>query len=269
MPADLSALLADLAAETAALRTLTDPLDADPLDEGCWRLDTPAAGWTIADQVGHLAHFDDVAVLSAIDPDTFRAEAARIEAAGGIDPDAIAASYRHLAPADVRAWFDRARPGLLAVFAGLDPRLRVPWFGPDMSVASALTARLMETWAHGQDIADTLGVTRPATDRLAHVAHIGVGARAYSFAANGRPAPTVPVRMNLVLPSGRPWSSGPEDATDRIAGSAEDFCLVITQRRHRDDTGLVVVGAAADEWLTIGQAYAGKPGTGRKPGQFT
>jgi uncharacterized protein (TIGR03084 family) len=146
--------------------------------------------------------------------------------------------------------------------------MRVPWFGPDMSVASALTARIMETWAHGQDIADTLGVTREATDRLAHVAHIGVGARAYSFVANGRPAPTVGVRVDLVLPSGRPWSAGPADAADRIAGSAVDFCLVVTQRRHRDDTGLVVTGPAADEWMAIGQAFAGKPGAGRKPGQF-
>jgi uncharacterized protein (TIGR03084 family) len=263
MPADLTALIADLAAETVALRAMTDPLD----DAG-WRRDTPAAGWTIADQVGHLAHFDDVAVLSAIDPDTFRAAAARAGADGGIDPDRIAESYRHLGPAEVRAWFDRARPGLIEVFTRLDPAMRVPWFGPDMGVASALTARLMETWAHGQDIADALGVTREPTDRLAHVAHLGVGARAYSFVANGRPAPVVPVRIDLVLPSGRAWSAGPPDAANRVSGSAWDFCLVITQRRHRDDTDLVVAGPAAEEWIAIGQAFAGKPGTGRKPGQF-
>jgi uncharacterized protein (TIGR03084 family) len=263
MPADLTALIADLAAETAALRAMTDPLD----DAG-WRRDTPAAGWTVADQVGHLAHFDDAAVLSATDPDTFRAEAARVEAAGGIDPDRIAERYRHRPPAEVRAWFARARPRLLEVFAGLDLRMRMPWFGPDMSVASAVTARLMETWAHGQDIADTLGVVRSATDRLAHIAHLGVAARAYSFAANGRPAPTVPVRIDLVLPSGRPWSAGPDGAADRVSGSAVDFCLVITQRRHRDDTDLMVTGPAAQEWIAIGQAFAGKPGSGRKPGQF-
>jgi uncharacterized protein (TIGR03084 family) len=263
VPADLTALLADLADETVALRALTDPLD----DEG-WRRDTPATGWTIADQVGHLAHFDDVAVLSAIDPETFRTEVARVAAAGGVDPDAIVASYRHLTPPEIKAWFARARPGLLEVFTRLDPAMRVPWFGPDMSVASALTARLMETWAHGQDIADALGVTRAATDRLAHIAHIGVGARAFSFMANGRPAPALPVRIDLILPSGRAWSSGPAEAVDRVSGRALDFCLVITQRRHRGDTDLVITGPDAEEWIAIGQAFAGKPGAGRKPGQF-
>jgi uncharacterized protein (TIGR03084 family) len=254
MPVDLAALLDDLAAETASLRAMTDPLpDAE------WARATPAPGWTIADTVGHLAYFDDAAVRAVTTPEDFRAERA---AAGDVDPDAIAEEYRHLGPAAVRCWFGESRAALLEAFATLDPALRVPWFGPDLSVASAVTARLMETWAHGEDIADTLGVRRAPTDRLRHVAHLGVGARAFSFAVHGRPAPPAPVRVEL---DGGRFAWGPADAADRVTGSLLDFCLLVTQRRHRDDTDLVATGAAADEWMGIAQAFAGAPGTGRPP----
>jgi uncharacterized protein (TIGR03084 family) len=135
-----------------------------------------------------------------------------------------------------------------------------------MSAASSLTARLMETWAHTQDIADTLGVTREPTGRLRHVAHIGVGARAFSYAVHGKPAPSAPVRVELTgPPSGATWAWGPEDAGDRITGPALDFCLLVTQRRHRDDVALTIEGPAATEWMAIAQAFAGTAGTGRAP----
>jgi len=95
---------------------------------------------------------------------------------------------------------------LLDTFSGLDPTLRLPWFGPAMSAASSLTARIMETWAHTQDIADALGVTRKATPRLRHVAHIGVGARAFSYAVHGKTPPAAPVRVELTGPDGAPWT---------------------------------------------------------------
>ena len=120
----------------------------------------------------------------------------------------------------------------------VDPRARVPWYGPAMGARSFITARLMETWAHGQDVADALGVERTPTDRLRHVAHIGVGARAFSYLANGREPSQAPVRVELVAPSGDTWSWGPEDAADRVTGPALGFCLLVTQRRHRDDVGL-------------------------------
>jgi uncharacterized protein (TIGR03084 family) len=252
MPVDLKALVRDLAEETAALRAMTDPLAP-----AGWSRETPSPGWTIADTVGHLAYFDDSAVSTATTPDAFRAARG---AAGDVDPDAIARRYRHLGPAAISSWFATSRTRLLDVFAGLDPALRVPWYGPDLSVASAVTARLMETWAHGEDIADTLGVTRAPTDRLRHVAHLGVGARAFSFALRGRPAPAAPIRVEL---DGGRFTWGQAGAADRITGSLLDFCLLVTQRRHRDDTGLVVAGAAADEWMDIAQAFAGAPGTGR------
>ena len=264
MTVSMQALADDLVAESAALRTLLVPLD-----EPGWRRDTPAAGWTVLDQVTHLAHFDDVAVRSATEPEVFRAELERVLADGGIDPDSIAQGYRSRSGAEVFDWFDASRGRLVEVFRGLDPSLRVPWFGPPMSAASSLTARIMETWAHGQDVADALGAVREPTDRLRHVAHIGVGARGYSYVVHGREVSTTPVRVELVAPSGAVWSWGAPDATDRVTGGALDFCLAVTQRRHRDDTALEISGPAAQEWMAIAQAFAGAAGTGRRAGGFS
>jgi uncharacterized protein (TIGR03084 family) len=254
----MAALAADLAAESVVTRALV----AD-LDETGWYTPTPAVGWNIKDQISHLAYFDEVAVRSAVRPDDFRAGLAA--APDGVNPDAIAARYRDRAGAQTLAWFDAARAELLETFTSLDPTARLPWFGPAMSAASSLTARLMETWAHTQDIADVLGVTREPTARLRHVAHIGVGARAFSYAARGQAMPGTPVRVELTAPDGTAWTWGPADAQDRVSGTALDFCLLVTQRRHRDDLALAVDGPAAHQWMAIAQAFAGPPGPGRKP----
>jgi uncharacterized protein (TIGR03084 family) len=260
MPVDMAALAADLAAESAVTRNLVARLD-----EPGWHTPTPAAGWDIADQIGHLAYFDEVAVRAAIRPDEFRAELAA--APESVDPDTIAARYRDRTGAQTLAWFEGARAGLLQTFTQLDPRQRLPWFGPPMSAASSLTARIMETWAHTQDIADALGVTREPTHRLRHVAHIGVGARAFSYVIHGQTPPDTPVRVELTAPDGTAWTWGPDDADDRVAGTALDFCLLVTQRRHRDDVALTVQGPAAKQWMAIAQAFAGPPGPGRPPAQ--
>jgi uncharacterized protein (TIGR03084 family) len=258
MPVDVAALAADLTAESAVTRALVAGLD-----EPGWRTPTPAAGWDIADQVSHLAYFDEVAVRAAVRPDEFRAELAT--GLDHFDPDAIAARFRVLTGTELLAWFDTARTGLLETFSTIDPQLRLPWFGPAMSAASSLTARFMETWAHSQDIADALGVTREPTARLRHVAHIGVGARAFSYAAHGKTPPPEPVRVELTAPDGTVWTWGQPDAENRVTGTALDFCLLVTQRRHRDDLDLTVDGEAAQDWIDIAQAFAGPPGPGRRP----
>jgi uncharacterized protein (TIGR03084 family) len=157
---------------------------------------------------------------------------------------------------------------LLEALRPLDPKARLPWYGPSMGATSFATARLMETWAHGQDVVDALGLTRPATARLRHVAHIGVRARPFAYATRARDLPAVDVRVELTAPDGDVWTWGEAAVADRIVGPALDFCLVVTQRRHPDDTALVATGAAATEWLAIAQAFAGPPGPGRAPGQF-
>ncbi len=258
----MAGLADDLAAESAELRGLLAPLT-----EPDWRRGTPAVGWTIADQVSHLAYFDDAAVLSATDPDGFRAELERLVGDCAVSPDDIAERYRGMPGAQLLGWFDESRARLIEEFRRIDPALRVPWFGPPMSAASALTARIMETWAHGQDVADTVGVWREPTDRLRHVAHLGIGALPFSYLLHGKQPPQAPIRVELVAPGGAAWTWGPDDAADRVTGPALDFCLVLTQRRHRDDTTLVITGPVAAEWMSIAQAFAGAAGTGRAPGQ--
>jgi len=125
------------------------------------------------------------------------------------------------------------------------------------------TGRLMETWAHGQAIADTLRVTRAPTDRLRHVVRIGVRARDFAFSVHQLPAPAEEFRVEVRSPGGELWTYGPEDAVQRVTGPALDFCLLVTRRAHRADLAVHAEGPDADRWLDIAQAFAGPPGTGR------
>jgi uncharacterized protein (TIGR03084 family) len=168
-------------------------------------------------------------------------------------------------PGALLDWFRSSRARLVKDFATLSPKARISWFGPDMSILSAVTARLMETWAHGQDVADALGLEYPQSDRLRHIADLGVKTLGFSFTNRGLKAPDVPVRVRLIAPDGSELSWGPEDAVNSVSGPVVDFCLVVTQRRHRDDSALLTEGPVADEWMSIAQAYAGKPGPGRMP----
>jgi uncharacterized protein (TIGR03084 family) len=153
---------------------------------------------------------------------------------------------------------------MLAAMLAVSPSLRVPWYGPDFSVASALTGRIMETWAHGQDVYDAVGAAHQPTAALFDVARLCARTRPNSYAAHGRVAPDHDVVVELVAPDGATWTFG-DPADERIAGRAVEFCLVATQRRHLADTALVATGPAAREWLEIAQAFAGPPGSGRAP----
>lgn len=258
--ADPTAVLTDLAEEGDALDVLVRGLP----DAG-WTTPTPAPGWTIAHQIGHLAWADDIARLAATDPASFDAavQAAVAEWDGYVDREAAARADRP--PAELLAGWRRARKALSAALAAVPDATKVPWFGPPMSATSMATARLMETWAHGQDIVDALGIDRLPTDRLRHVAHIGVRTRDFAYVVNDRTPPTEPFRVELVSPLGDLWAWGPEDTAQQIAGPALDFCLLVTQRRHRDDLAVVAIGSDADAWLSIAQAFAGPPGDGRPP----
>src|SRR5438270_8404544 len=152
-------LCEDLVAETADLEALVVPLDASG-----WATPTPAEGWDVKDQVGHLAYFDDRAHESMTDPDAFIAHRADVLSHPDF-PDRIAAESRRFDGRDTLAWFRRARAALVDAARTTDPSRRVPWYGPDMSVASSITARIMETWAHGQDVADAFNMERKPTDR--------------------------------------------------------------------------------------------------------
>jgi uncharacterized protein (TIGR03084 family) len=256
----------DLAAEHAALDAVVSGLD-----EAAWRAATPADGWTIADSISHLWFFDQRARW-AVSPDTvpqFLADAEQMLGAArkqGIDPSVEVG--RAITAAELLANWRTDRGLLLDAGRRSEPSARIPWYGPAMSARSFLTARLMETWAHGQDIRDALGLAPEVTMRLRHIAHIGVHARPFAFMTNGRPKPEVDVRVELVAPDGSIWAWGDDGAPDRVTGTAIDFCLLVTQRRHVSDTGLDASGPAAAEWLSIAQAFAGPPGAGRAPGSF-
>ncbi|ASW58057.1 TIGR03084 family protein [Plantactinospora sp. KBS50] len=258
---DLEPLLADLAAESAELDALVAALPADR-----WSLPTPAPGWSIAHQIAHLTWTDHVARLAATDPDAFFASISR----AATDPDGFVdrGAEEFLAPpAELLERWRATRSALAAALTAVPAGERMPWYGTRMSAASMATARIMETWAHGQDVADTLGVTRAPTDRLRHVAYLGTRTLGHSFAAHGRPLPDVPVRVELTGPdpAAPAWAWGPADAADRVTGPALDFCLLVTRRRHRADLALAATGPVADAWLDIAQAFAGPPGAGREP----
>lgn len=245
----------DLAAEHAALDAVLDAADD-------WDAPTPADGWSIRDTVSHLWFFDQRALLALTDPDAFAADAAVLLERG---IDASVEPGRAITPQELHAAWRRDRAALIEHATGVDPSSRVPWYGPAMGARSFITARLMETWAHGQDVVDVVGVDRPATARLRHVAHIGVRARPFSYAVNGREAPSTDVHVVLDTPGGDRWEWGDPESPDRVVGPALDFCLVVTQRRHLHDTSLVVEGPVASEWMSIAQAFAGPPGNGRAP----
>jgi uncharacterized protein (TIGR03084 family) len=253
---DLAELLTDLGAESADLEAMVTGAD--------WATPTPAEGWTIAHQISHLAWTDEVAICAATDPDAFGAILAEALRDTTALVDRTAAEGLAPVPEMLVRW-QRGRQALSTALRATPPKAKIVWFGPPMSPAMMVTARLMETFAHGQDIADALGVTREPTARLRHVAYIGFRTLGFGFAAHGRPVPDEPVRVELTAPDGTVWGYGPADATNRLTGPALDFCLLVTQRRHRDDLALTATGAVAREWLEVAQAFAGPPGSGRKP----
>jgi uncharacterized protein (TIGR03084 family) len=251
-------MVADLRAESDDLDALVADLPPDR-----WATPTPAPGWTIAHQIAHLLWTDRVALTSVTDEPGFAA----VLAEAGKDPagfvDAAAEELAGTPPESLLADWRQTRTDLHDALLGVAEGRKLPWFGPPMSAPSMATARLMETWAHGLDVADALGVQRPATGRLRSIAHIGVRTRDFAFTIHGLVPPSDPFRVELRAPDGSMWEWGPQDAAQRVTGSAADFCMLVTQRRPRAELDVTAVGDDAERWLTIAQAFAGPPGPGR------
>jgi uncharacterized protein (TIGR03084 family) len=246
-------LLADLEAEQTAL----DEVVRD-LDDAGWATSTPAAGWDVRDGIAHLAVSEELAGTALTDEAGFEARLAALVADLEATQAALEDRGRRMPGASVLTLWRDARAATLDALRDRDARDRVPWIAGPMSATSFATARLMETWAHGEDVRAGLGVPTAVTERLRHVAELGVRTRPFAYAVRGLTVPDASVRVELDGPDGARWVWGGE-GSDLVRGTALDFCRVVTQRRHPDDTALEIRGAAAREWMSIAQAFAGPP----------
>ena len=251
-------LVDDLAAESAALDDLVGPLTPQR-----WATQTPAPGWTIAHQIGHLLWTDRLSLTSIVDEPGFQV----LLAEAGTNPsgfvDAAAEELAATPPAQLLSDWRSTRPKLHRALREVPDGRKLLWFGPPMSAASMATARLMETWAHGLDVADALGAPPSATARLKSIAHLGVRTRNFAYSVHGQTPPAEEFRVELTAPDGGLWSWGPDAAAQKVSGPALDFCYLVTQRRPRATLALTAQGADAEHWLGIAQAFAGPPGGGR------
>lgn len=260
---DVGDVLEDLIAEQHELDRIIAGID----DES-WQLATPSPRWTVSDQIAHLTFFDTSAALAIEDQTAFVEHKTSLMSAFADElavDEATLGSFRELAPAELLTAWRHGRLDLEAAARTLANDTRVEWYGPSMGSKSFLTARLMEVWAHGQDVCDAIGATRAPSDRIRHIAQLGFITRGWSYLVRGEQAPAGEVRVLLDAPSGGTWTWGPDDAGASVTGPAEDFCLVVTQRRHLDDTSLVALGESARDWMTKAQAFAGGPTSGPGP----
>ncbi|OLF12972.1 TIGR03084 family protein [Actinophytocola xinjiangensis] len=257
-------VFSDLTAEAGVVDQLVSELD-----EAGWALPTPAPGWTVAHQIAHLAFIFRLAGTAASDAELFTAMTA--SAADDFEGAVNAALNLYLPDQPevlLTRWRDERDTAIKALAAVPGDQV-VPWLVRPLPPYVLACAGLMEVFGHGQDIADTLGVTREPTDRLWHLVLFATLVWDFGYQSRGLTPPDTQFRFEITAPSGELWAFGPEDADQRISGPALDFCLLVTRRRHRDDLALVATGEHADHWLDIAQAYRGPAGPGRTPGQFS
>lgn len=259
---DLQGVFDDLTAESAQIDRMIAGLDA-----AGWDTPTPAPGWTIAHQVAHLSFVFTLAGTAASDPEAFTSLVTR----AGNDFDGAVntalSTYLPSPPAALLSRWQAERSAAIKALAAVPAGEVVPWLVRPLPPTILACAGLMEAFAHGQDIADALGIAREPSDRLRHIAGFAVLTWDFGYQARGLTPPDVQFRFEITGPSGV-WEFGPPDATQRITGPALDFCLLVTRRRHRADLAVTATGPDADRWLDIAQAYRGPAGAGRRPGQF-
>ena len=237
------------------------------LERSDWDRVTAFYGWTVWDEIAHLMGADRIALAALNDPDAFKAAAengARRRRENQSMQDDYRNQFGHLDPPALLEVWRSAFEALLAEVAPLAPDKRLPWMGPDMSARSFASARHMEVFAHGQDIYDVIRRRRVLDDSIRNIVIIGVNTFGWTYATRKMDKPPAP-RVELIAPSGELWIYR-EDGEGLVRGPAEDFCLVVTQRRHVDDTELETQGAVARQWMELAQCFAGPPADGPAPG---
>ena len=248
-------------------RALADILE--PLSDADFSRETLFKSWTIDDVVGHLYMFNHAANLTVESGDDFKAFFAPIAAQMQAGKTLLEIQHGWLGGLCGRKLFDLWRLGCentAASYDRADPKLRVIWAGPDMSARSSITARQMETWAHGQEVFDALGKIRADGDRIRNIAHLGVTTFGWTFVNRGEEVPEPPPHVALTAPSGAPWEWNEPQDDNRVEGTATEFCQVVAQVRNIADTSLRVTGDTAARWMAMAQCFAGPPETPPPPG---
>jgi uncharacterized protein (TIGR03084 family) len=234
-----------------------------------WALPTPAPGWTITHQVAHLVSIFRLVVTATHEPAAFAATVARLGHDFEARVDAALRPYLEESPRRLRQRLTTEGTVAADALASCPADRMLPWLSRSLPAIRLAAAGIVELFAHGQDIADAVGVRPHRTDRIRHVVAVAVANWEAGYLARGQQPPAAPHRFDLVAPSGTRWQYGPADAEQVVSGPALDFCLLTTRRRHRAELALAATGADADHWLDIAQAYRGPAGEGRRPGQST
>ena len=240
----------DLRDETAALAAIVEPLTEEQ-----WRLPTVAEGWDTAETIFHLAASDRVALMAVVDRPAFLEVRDRMMRGETSLHGSVGRDSSEMTGAELWRWFVELRGEMISAFRGVEPRERLAWLGPDIGARSLATSRLLETWSHAHDVADTFGVSYPQTDRLRHIAHIGFVTRDFSYTHRGLTPPSEPVRVELRSPDGDVWTWGPDDAAQAVVADAAEFCKVVTHRLAFADSSVRTDGPLAAEWMQIAQPW--------------
>ncbi len=260
---DVATALGLLEEESAELDALIAGIGPE-----AWDTPTPALGWSIADQIGHLYWTDAVSVQTIQNDPAFGALLREVATNNDANMlDRVAHELANLPAEELLARWRAGRLALAEALGAADAGTKIAWFGPPMRPITMVTARIMETWAHGLDVFDALGREKPATTALAAVCRIGLRTREFAYKSRSLEMPESEIRVELTMPDGSLIESGPEDAEQRITGTAWAFAAVVTQRRNIADVELCAEGADAAHWMSIAQAFAGMPTAGPKPGE--
>jgi uncharacterized protein (TIGR03084 family) len=241
----------------------------DTLGQADWTRATQFKHWTPNDVIAHLEMGNYAADRSLQGGEEFAAFVRLLAEMGRNAGRHLDATHAWLGGSKnhdlLLRWRDFYR-GMADRFVVAEPKRRVKWFGPDMSVLSSISARLMETWAHGQALYDLFGRTRVDTDRIKNIAIIGINTFGWTFANRKIEPPGVRPNVRLTAPSGALWEWPQPATTDLIEGTATEFCQVVTQTRNIADTALQVAGSTATAWMAIAQCFAGPPENPPAPG---
>ena len=243
------------------------------LKEQDYEMPTQFKGWTFNNVIGHLHVWNYAADISLKDGDewkNFANSAMQALGSGSSMNEFEQTITKGIKGPELLSMWKEYYNDMTERFAVADPKKRVKWMGPDMSVRSSISARHMETWAHAQELYDSLGLDRINEDRIKNIVIIGNNTFKWCFTVHKKTLPSIKPYLKLISPSGAIWEYNEPSKEHKIEGLAEEFCQVVTQVRNIKDVNLKLTGSIADEWMSVAQCFAGGaeqpplPGTRKK-----